>query len=298
MTIAELVPLYLAHVAEKSESTASTYGRRLKGLVAELGGRELGSLRPLDLDALWRKTDRFPAGHAKAGELKAPDTRRLDRVVFGLLQKWAISRKELAAPVVDKLELPTGRTRERIPTAAETKAILDAAHPSFRLAYQALRQSGARPNELARATFADLKRDDAGGAVAIELKKHKTANKTGKPRTIAIGERLGELLEVATAGRSSGPLFLDRKGRPWTTRKLGRTFRDLRDRLGLPKDLVLYLSRHEHLTAVCNRFGIHAAAEAAGHTDIKTTRRYVKSNLDLLRRNQDAFGDEAPPRAA
>ncbi len=67
-----------------------------------------------------------------------------------------------------------------MPTAAETEAILARASPSFRLIYLALRQCGARPGELCRATIADIDRKSN----AIVLREHKTARKTGKPRRL------------------------------------------------------------------------------------------------------------------
>ena len=42
-------------------------------------------------------------------------------------------------------------------------------------------------------------------------------------------------------------------------------------RAGLAKDLVVYLTRHEHGTRVCELHGIQAAADALGHSNVKTT---------------------------
>jgi integrase len=76
--------------------------------------------------------------------------------------------------------------------------------PEVRLTYSALRQCGARPGELCRATIADVDR----AAAVITLKEHKTARKTGKPRRIPIGRKLGELLTQAIGDRQAGPIFL------------------------------------------------------------------------------------------
>jgi integrase len=61
-------------------------------------------------------------------------------------------------PVIEKLEKPRVGRRDRVPTAAETEAILAKASPSFQLIYSALRQCGARPGELCQATIADVDR--------------------------------------------------------------------------------------------------------------------------------------------
>ena len=81
--------------------------------------------------------------------------------------------------------------------------------------------------------------------------------------------------------------------------RLGSAFRRIRKRAGLPKDLVVYLTRHEHGTRVCELHGIQAAADALGHSDVKTTStRYVKKNRRLQRDRQEGlFDDDLRPAA-
>jgi integrase len=82
-----------------------------------------------------------------------------------------------------------------VPRAAETEVILAQASLQFRLLYSALRQCGARPGRLCRATVADADRVNRVNT----LKEHKTARKTGQPRRIPIGRKLGELLDRPSA---------------------------------------------------------------------------------------------------
>src|SRR5262249_51414926 len=152
----------------------------------------------------------------------------------------------------------------RLPTADETAAILSQASPEFRLIYSALRQCGARPGELCRTTIADVDRV----VCVITLKEHKTARKTGKPRRIPIGRKLGELLNQAIGNRTEGPVFLSRKGKGWRVSNLSRTYSRLRDNAGLPKALVLYLARHECGTKICREKGIEYARRLLDHTNI------------------------------
>jgi len=53
------------------------------------------------------------------------------------------------------------------------------------------------------------------------------------------------------------------------------TWVSLRDNAGLPKDLVLYLARHECGTKTCREKGIGYAGRLLGHADISTMQRYV-----------------------
>ena len=102
------------------------------------------------------------------------------------LQNFALEHKLLDRPAFGKLEKPRVGQRDRLPTPDETAAILSHASPEFRLIFAALRQCGARPGELCRATIADVDRVNR----VITLKEHKTAKKTGeKPRCIPIGKK-------------------------------------------------------------------------------------------------------------
>jgi hypothetical protein len=50
---------------------------------------------------------------------------------------------------------------------------------------------------------------------------------------------------------------------------LSRTCSRLRDQAGLPRDLVLYLARHECGTKICRAKGIEYARRLLGHTNIR-----------------------------
>jgi site-specific recombinase XerC len=109
----------------------------------------------------------------------------------------------------------------------------------------------------------------------ITLKVHKTARKTGQPRRIPIGRKLGELLDQAIDTRTEGSIFLSPAGKAWSVPNLSRTYSRLRDEAGLPRDLVLYLARHECGTKICREKGIEYARRLLGHTNISTTQRYM-----------------------
>lgn len=281
LPVSELVRRFLAWCERhRSASTVRTYRNRLRRFVQRFGERPLSSVHRLDIDEHLHS----------AGAGMAADTRRLDIIAIERLQAWALDMElieDAARPLKQKLEKPSAGRRERIPTQYETRRLLSVAKPAFARIYQALRQCGARPNELCRATIADYNRRKG----LILLTEHKTARKTGRPRKIVVGSRLADLIEESTRGRASGQLFLTDSGRPWTVANLSRTFRRLRNRLGLPSDLCLYLTRHEHGTKICQAKGIHAAARALGHASIQTTERYVKDDDQELRDTQDLFAD-------
>src|SRR5579872_4081987 len=210
-------------------------------------------------------------------------TRHHNVVALERLQKFAIQNKLLDKPVFGILEKPRVSRRDRVPSLAETEAILARASPAFRLIYSALRQCGARPGELCRATIADVDRANR----VITLQEHKTARKTGQARRIPIGRRLGEMLDQAIGDRTEGPVFLCPSGRAWRVANLSRTYSRLRDLAGLPKDLVLYLARHECGTKICREKGIEYARRLLGHSNISTTQRYMHLDEKELADAQD-----------
>jgi site-specific recombinase XerD len=57
--------------------------------------------------------------------------------------------------------------------------------------------------------------------------------------------------------------------------------------VGLPKDLVLYLARHECGTKICREKGIEYARRLLGHTNISTTQRYMHLDDSELADAQD-----------
>lgn len=284
MLVKKLVEIYLNSVKQKRKpATVRQYSTRLKPLVRLLGDREFRSLTALELEDYLAKAGRWPQGHAREGEQQSPDTLRANAIALQQLQAFAVEHKEIAEPILAKIHKPVGRLRERLPTEEETAEILKKADPAFLLIYRGLRQCGARPSELCGAKIEEINK--ASGC--IELKHHKTEGKTGGCRRIAIGKKFGEIIREASAGRESGPIFLGPRGKPWTAANLSATYRRLRDRAGLAKDLCLYLARHEHASLLCSQKGINAAAEALGHRNIATTKRYVKTDPKELRDNQD-----------
>jgi len=274
MQIDELTTKFFAwNARNRAPATLAFYRARLKKFCAAYNGRDLASLTPLEIDE-----------HvADAGAGMSDTTRHHNAVALERLQKFAIQNKLLDKPVFGILEKPRTGRRDRIPTLAETEALLALASPVFRRIYLALRQCGARPGELSRATIADVDRAKR----VIILKEHKTVRKTGQSRYIPVGRKLAEMLDQAIGGRTAGPVFLSPSGRGWRVGNLSRTYSRLRDLAGLPKDLVLYLARHECGTKICREKGIEYARRLLGHTNISTTQRYMHLDDEELADAQD-----------
>src|SRR5471030_1650832 len=164
MKISELTSAFFAwNLRNRAPATVAFYRARLKKFREAYNTRDLASLTPLEIDEHL----------AAAGTGMSDSTRQHDVVALERLQKFALQNKLLDKPAFGILEKPRVGRRDRIPTLAETEAILIKASPSFRLIYLALRQSGARPRELCRATIPDVDRAKR----VITLNEHKTVRK-------------------------------------------------------------------------------------------------------------------------
>lgn len=292
MTVEQLVGAFLEWIsARRKPNTLKLYRDRLKPFRIKFGVRDWLTLLPLEIDAYLLSVNTWPDGRSKA-----PDTVRANAIALEQLQKFAADKVNLDQKIVSDLEKPIGRWRERLPTESELAALLAHSSPQFALIYQALRQSGARPNELARATRADW--DQSAGV--ITLTDHKTATKSKRPRVIPVGEKLRAILEQASGGRQprdsatdngqldNQPLFVTPRGQPWTSASLSQTFARVRLLAMVDPSVKLYSARHEFGTACCAALGREAAADQMGHADTKTTRRYDHVTKAKLRSNQDA----------
>lgn len=282
MNVKSVVEKYLESLkVRRSANTYRFYSGRLVAFVKRFGQCKCGALKRKQIEKYFDAVNHWPDGTEKA-----PDTVRANITAVEQWQKFAVKIEALKKPVIDDIDKPVGRMRERLPTEAEVELIKSHANGAFRLIYQALRQCGARPNELARATVADWDRESS----QIVLSEHKTARKTGQARKIPVGEKLRALILEALGDRLKGNLFVTITGRPWTTAALSSSFRRARDAANLDKRLVLYSARHEHGTAVYKAAGELAAATALGHSSTAMLRRYAHISPAERCATQDSIG--------
>jgi integrase len=156
---------------------------------------------------------------------------------------------------------------------AEYHAILRHSPPEFRRFVIALRYTGARPGELAKATLDDVDESRA----CIELKKHKTSKKTSKPRRIILHPVLVAYLRWRR--QQNWPtrlLFPNSRFRKWSNPAICHRLNCVR-KLGLLRPgTSLYGLRHACATrAVLAGVSFPVIAELMGHARIATTMIYT-----------------------
>lgn len=263
LTVSQLIEGFLAYAKErKKDNTHRFYAGRLVALGKILGPRKVKKLKPADWGDALRQANVWQDGNRK-GQPLAPDTIRGNGGTLKQLQQWAIRKKLIKEPLIDNddIPMPPGRSRQRTPTADEVLQIKSISTREFGVVLDALRRSGARPGEIARATYADW--DQVVGV--ITLQDHKTAGKTGEPRTIVVGSKLKAIILDSLAGRAEGHLFIKPQGQPWDANSLSAAFRRARNELELDQRLVIYRNRSAHATAMHGSHGLFATQLSLGH---------------------------------
>jgi integrase len=245
--------------------TYEWYRRYLQDFCEHCGRMRVEELRPFHVT---RWVDLHP-------EWKA--ARRCAIIAVKRAFNWAADEGLITSSPVKKMQKPSATARDRVLTPEERQQIFSN-YPegdSFREFLFALQETGARPGEIARVTaaHADLK---AGIWV---FHQHKTAKrqKIKKPRVIILTPAMIELTRTLVAKYPEGPLFRNKKGRPWDRNAIRCRFRRIRKKLKLGGNLVAYLYRHTFTTdALENGAGIAEVCELLGHTGTDMVMRHYQ----------------------
>jgi len=130
----------------------------------------------------------------------------------------------------------------------------------------ALRQTGARPQELRELTWKDVRPDH------LLLWEHKTEGSTREPRIIHLTPCMQRFFAVVRKRSKSDHVFLNGRGKPWTTNAVRLRVMRLKDKLGLSDDVCAYLIRHAFGTnAILNGVDVVTVSELMGHASTEIT---------------------------
>ncbi|MFV2068267.1 MAG: tyrosine-type recombinase/integrase [Pirellulales bacterium] len=200
---------------------------------------------------------------------------------------WAIRHNLLIENPLAGFEKPRGLARTRIITPTEFQDLLRHSDISFRRVLLVLRWTGCRPVEL-RSLIWDWVDLEAG---FWTLKDHKTVTRQRRPqpRIIPLPTPILRLCErLAEEGQQpTDHVFLNACGTPYTKdtlcRKMARVRKRAKIRIKAGEQLVLYCNRHTFGTQASGRVSDMELAELMGHTDVRTTHRYVHINPERLK---------------
>ena len=200
---------------------------------------------------------------------------------------WAIKHDLIVENRLSGYEKPAARPRTRIVTDSEFQALLRHSDISFRRVLIALRWTGCRPVEI-RSLVWDWVDTESGLWI---LRDHKTITRQRNPRPRIIPLSIPILrLCLRLAERPHKPddhVFLNANRTPYTKDALCQKMSRVRKRAGIDtkagEQLVLYCNRHTFGTQAAGRVSDIELATLMGHTDVRTTQRYVHFSKDRLR---------------
>jgi len=283
-----LVTSWLGSEAVPAIKSKQAYADDLRlwaAVARELGGHErffVGAITPGIIET-WTKTQKAQG--------KAPRTinRRLS-VLTALTEYAAWSRKETIASPVTRYDRPKVDPRDEttatpILEVTEFQAVVNAADtPREALVPVLLYTLAGRVSEATDAHLCHLK--EANGRRTLDLRR-----KGGKGRAWPLPERLCDLIDVATAGRTSGQLLLDDKDRPMDRHAVDRLLNRLGTQAGvLPgRELTPHVLRASKLTHMHDAgTPLDEIQEYADHAAVETTLRYIRRRDASARRAKHA----------
>lgn len=197
------------------------------------------------------------------------DTSRYNarRFVFRAFS-WAVGEGILEKNPLAGMKKGKPRPRKRALSDEEYLSMIRATDGCFRAFLFALRQTGARPKELRTLKWEQVRGD------RLVLWEHKTEEATDAPRVIYLNAPMQKMMEVLRRRSKSDFVFLNKRGRPWTTNAVQLRIKRLKDKIGLPEDVCAYLFRHTFGTnAVMNGVDVATVAELMGHSSTEMVNR-------------------------
>ncbi|MBA4066192.1 MAG: hypothetical protein C0501_21255 [Isosphaera sp.] len=266
VSVRRLLDTYLARTAEgKSPGRVQTMTRYFKRFCEAFGHRRADALKPYEVTE-WLE------GQALSASTKA-------LVVSVLRAGFNFAARQGYVPASPMKGVAKGRfaRRERMLTAAELDAVLaETCHTDF---LTVLRLTGMRPfSEAAVLTAAHL---DHGKKRAV-LFKHKTAEKTGKPRVIYFPPAAWEVVARLAERHPAGLLFRNRVGDPLTCDAVNKHLREVCGRAGV-KPFTAYALRHFHAsTALGKGVPVDVLAAMIGNSPAVLRQHYAHLEADAM----------------
>jgi integrase len=254
LTVGHVITGFLAFSAgEHTPKTAEWYAWMLEGFKSAFGKLPIMELRK-----------RHVLGFAKH-KYDNPTSQNKAVVVIKRAFAWDFEEECIPRNPIAHVRKPNKSTpRDRVLEPHERELIINSIKDNaFANYFQALAMTGCRPGEIAKVTAADCQLDQG----VWVLPEHKTAKKTGRPRTVYLTPEMLELTRKLVLKYPQGLIFRNYRGKPWSQNAIRCRFRRLRELHQELKGVVAYSLRHTFATDALER-GVPDADVAAllGHS--------------------------------
>lgn len=276
-TISSVVERYLSH----SEVTGLHCPERLSGVrhclnsfaAYKIDGLTVGDL-PVS-DCLPHYLEDWIESHPR---WKSTSTRKAKANIVNACFNWAVRGKRIQSNPFDSVRYAEAEPRSPMPDEVFAK-IMAAANKRFERAVTFLRLTGCRLSGMFRLEVENIEWDRR---FAI-LPKHKSRKKTGRPGRIFLVPAAIELLRkvIAEDQITTGIVFRNNRGNPWTRRALGDYLRKLKARLKLECPATLHGIRHQAATtAIRNGASMKYVSLFLDHASIQITDKFYAHVAD------------------
>ncbi len=221
---------------------------------------------------------RWVDGKTAWKETSAYNARRFVFRVF----TWAKEQGMIAKNPLEGLKKGKPNPRMRALSVDEYNLLLKEAKGEFKTFLYALRQTGARPKEVRTVQWKHVKTD------RWVFPEHKTDEHTTKPRTVYLTPPMQKLMQKLP--KNSPYVFLNKRGKPWTTNAVRLQIARIKKKLGLSADVCAYLVRHGWGTqAILNGTNPAVVAELMGHSSLEMVSKVYVHLADQHAHLQDAM---------
>lgn len=181
---------------------------------------------------------------------------------------WAVATKRIAAHSLAGLKLASMQRRDRILSLEEHNQLCRHSTRPFKQLLRFSWMTGSRPGELRLLKWEQISADLSRAV----LREHKTHRKSGKSRSIYFPPIAQKLLRKYKKTFATGFVFLNSRGKPWTSNAVVQRMQQLREDTGI--EAVAYNYRHTWITrAILAGVDIATVAELSGHSSIAMIER-------------------------
>jgi len=220
--------------------------------------------------------------------------------VWEMMRKGAAQTPVLCATLPKAYGVERGRARTEWLNEAQEAALYDfyqrRALDEFAMVCRLMVYSGMIPSEIQKVRRSDIRfTDDGGVSIRVNLAEHGDGKTMARKRTIFGPVQLSEAVRFQL-GRTAADI--DRPWAYWGYANINRLWALYREHMGQNenKDFVPYMMRHTCATRLALMgVDIHTIKLYMGHSDYKTTSRYIQIADQENRKAAKAFTQVAVP---
>lgn len=193
-----------------------------------------------------------------------------------------LAQNDVEAMSSDKVETfdkPRDKKIELVSSGELVKFLKTEVSPESDLLVNILFSTGLRINELHSIKIEEINQCHLS-----------IVGKGGKARLVFLSKTACDMLAKFISGRTSGPIFLNKKGSPLTIRSMQRMLVERCELLKISKSITPHTLRHHFATdLLSNGADLRTVQELLGHSSIVTTQRYTHITNGQLENSFEKF---------